>query len=690
MAKFTTAQLRNVAVVGHGSSGKTSLVEALLFNSGELSRMGRVEDGTTVSDWDAEEQRRGISINLSVVPVVFKDIKLNLLDTPGYLDFMGEVISALAVCEAGLVLVDSVSGVEVGTELAWDRLDTAGKPRLVFVNKMDRENANYSRVLADLSETFSDSIIVPFQLPIGSAESFAGVVNLVDMKAYMGREGERAEIPAEMREAVNEARQVLVDTAAETDDELIMKYLEGEELTEDEVRHGLHNGVRNGKIVPVFCGTSTSNIGLYSLIRAMTSYVPAPNEAEIAVVQDGAEGSLNSDVAGPTAALVFKTIVDRYVGRMNYVRLFSGTLKKDDHLRNRRTDQENRMQNLFSVVGKELENAAELVAGDIGVVTKLDDVLTTDTLTEPSTQITIVAPDYPTPLYTVAVTPATKADSAKMGQSLHALTEEDPTLSMEYRQATKESVLQGMGESHIDAAIRSLETKFGVKVETALPKVSYQETVTRQASAHYRHKKQTGGAGQFADVQLRVEPAERGTGFEYASEVFGGAIPTAFIPSIEKGIRQTLDQGVIAGYPIVDVKAIVFDGKYHPVDSKDIAFQTAGREGFKQAMREAGPALLEPIYNIQVTVPDEYMGDVMGDLNTRRGRVQGMDQRGNRTIIRAQVPLAEILRYGTDLRSMTQGRGIYAIDFDHYEPVPSHLTDGIVAQHKQEHDEIVD
>lgn len=690
MAKFTTAQLRNVAIVGHGSSGKTSLIEALLFNSGALSRMGRVEDGTTVSDWDTEEQRRGISINLSVAPVVFKEIKLNLIDTPGYLDFVGEVISALAVSEAGLVLVDAVAGVEVGTELAWDRLNTAEKPRLVFVNKMDRENANYQRVLEDLRETFSENTIVPFQLPIGSAESFEGIVNLVDMKAYMGREGTPADIPADMMDQVNEARQILVDSAAETDDDLIMKYLEGEELTEDEVRHGLHNGVQRGQIVPVFCGTATGNIGLYSLIRAMTSYVPAPNEARMEATQDEEPIELTCDPDGPAVAFVFKTIVDRYVGRMNYIRMFSGTLHKDEHLANQRTGNEDRMQNLFSVSGKELENAGELVAGDIGVVTKLDNVLTTDTLTPAGVKIAVTPPDYPKPLYTVAVSPATKADSAKMGQSLQALTEEDPTLTMEYVQATRQNVLQGMGESHIDVAIRSLETKFGVKVETAMPKVAYQETVTRQAAAHYRHKKQTGGAGQFADVQLRVEPLDRGSGFEYASEIFGGAIPTVFIPSIEKGIRQVLDVGVIAGFPIVDVKAIVFDGKYHPVDSKDIAFQTAGREGFKQAMREASPALLEPIYNIQVTVPDEYMGDVMGDLNTRRGRVQGMEQRGNRTIVRAQVPLAEILRYGTDLRSMTQGRGIYAIEFDHYEPVPSHLTNDIIEQHKQEMEEVQD
>ncbi len=683
MAKFRTAQLRNVAVLGHGGSGKTSLVEALLFNSGASSRVGRVEDGTTVSDWDAEEQRRGISINLSVVPVIFNDIKLNLIDTPGYIDFSGEVIGALEVAEAGLVLVDSVAGVEVGTELAWDLLDTAKKPRMVFINKMDRENAGFKRVLEDLTSTFSGRII-PFQIPIGSAENFRGVVNLVDMKAYMGKNGDVAEIPAEVLDEVNAARQVLVDSAAETDDDLIMKYLEGEPLTEDEVRHGLHDGVRQGKIIPVFCGTATGNIGLYSLIRAMTSYVPAPNEGSIACTLHGEPSEVTSSEEGPAVGYVFKTIVDRYVGRMNYIRAVNGTIKKDDHLTDTRTGKDVRLQNLFAACGKELTNIDELAPGDIGVVTKLDDVLTADTLAAPQSGIVVEPPDYPRPLFTVAVVPSTQADSAKMSQALHALTEEDPTLQQQYISTTRQSVLQGMGEAHIDVAIHNLETKFGVHVQTSIPKVPYQETISRIGSAHYRHKKQTGGAGQFADVHLRVEPQERGAGFTYQSEVFGGAIPTTFIPSIEKGIRQVLETGAIAGFPIVDVKAIVFDGKYHPVDSKDIAFQTAGREVFKLAVQEAGPSLLEPIYSIQVTVPEEYMGDIMGDLNTRRGRVQGMEQRNNRTIIRALVPLAEILRYGTDLRSMTQGRGIYTIEFDHYEPVPSHLASEIAAQNRQE------
>ena len=682
MAEFSTDMIRNVTILGHGSSGKTSLVEALLSNAGGTNRVGRVEDGTTASDWDAEEQRRGISINLSVVPVDFQGTKLNLVDTPGYLDFVGEVISGLAVSEAGLVLLDSVAGVEVGTELAWEQLDAVDKPRLIFVNKMDRENANFDNALASVHEVFSGTIL-PFQLPIGSGEDFEGLVNLVDMKAYMGADATVADIPASMEDAVAEARQNLVDAAAETDDELIMKYLEGEELTEEEVRQGLQQGVSDGQIIPVFCGSAIQNIGLFSLARALRSYVPSPDNIAVSALDgDGEEIELAADGGGQVAAYVFKTIVDRYVGRMSYVRVFSGTVAVDREAIIQRSGEKAKLQNLFHVSGKELEPATAIVAGDIGVVTKMDGLKTADTLGEQ--QLVIPPPEYPKPLYSVAVMPATKADSAKMGQGLQALAEENPTLRVEYITATKQNILQGMGDTHIDVAIRSLDSKFGVKVDTAMPRVPYQETVTRSASAHYRHKKQTGGAGQFADVELRVEPRDRGDGFEYDSEVFGGTIPSVFIPSIEKGIRQILDQGVIAGFPIVDVKAIVFDGKHHPVDSKDIAFQTAGREVFKIAMQEARPVLLEPIYTMRVTVPDEFMGDVMGDLNNRRGRVLGMENRNNRAIINAEIPLAEILRYGTDLRSMTQGRGIYTIEFGRYEPVPSHLADQVIVQSKEE------
>jgi elongation factor G len=684
MAKFPTDQIRNVALVGHGGSGKTTLCDALLYKTKAIPRLGRVEDGSTTSDWDSEEQRRGISINLSVVPVEYDEHKINLIDAPGYLDFVGEVISALHVAEAALMMVDAVAGSEVGTELAWDRLETLGKPRLIFVNKMDRENANFQKAVDSLRSTLTGAKVIPLQLPVVENGQFAGVVSLVTMQAYMGADGKVVPIPADMADAVEAAHILMVEAAAEADDELIMKYLDGEELSHDEVRHGLHIGILQGKIAPVYCGSVTQDVGLERLLPALLRYVPAPTEHHVQAQQNGQPVDLSDTSDGPVALTVFKTIIDRYVGRMNYVRSYSGVLRKDDRLANTRTGQEDRISNLFHVRGKELTAIDELVAGDIGVITKLEQVVTGDTLARAADHLVIPAPAYPQPLYSVAVTPATKADSAKMGQGLASVTEEDPTLRVENVPATRQTVLQGMGEAHVDVAVRRLEQKFGVKIETSIPKVPYQETVSRAASAQYRHKKQTGGAGQFAEVHMRVEPIVGGDGFEYASEVFGGAISGVFLPSIEKGVRQVLDQGVIAGFPVVGVKAIVFDGKEHPVDSKDIAFQTAGREVFKLAVQQAEPVLLEPIYVISVTVPEEYMGDIMSDFNTRRGRVQGMEQRGNRTIVRALVPLAEVLRYGTELRSMTQGRGIYELVFDHYEPVPRHLADEVIAQHKVE------
>ncbi len=687
MAKYGTEQIRNVVLLGHGGSGKTTLSEALLHKTGATGRLGRVEDGTTASDWDSEEQRRGISINVSVVPINFEELRVNLIDTPGYVDFVGEVISGIHVAEAGLLLVDAVAGGEVGPELAWEHLRDANVPRLILVNRMSRENADFNKVIEELKNSFPDANIVPFQIPIGEGEDFKGVVSLVDMQAYIGSDEKKTDIPADLQEAAEAARTALVEAAAEADDELILKYFEGEELTAEEVRSGLHKGVRNCAITPVYCADALKDLGLRRLLKALGRYVPQPSEHAMPAMRNGESIELSADPAGPTAAIVFKTIIDRYVGRMNYVRVVSGKLVKDSQLINVRTGHAYRIANLFHVRGKDLEAVDELAAGDIGVVTKLEDVATGDTLAAADKALSVVAPTYPRPLFSVAVAPATKADSAKLGQSLQQLTEEDPTLSVQTVSATKQTTLQGMGDVHIDVSLRHLESKFGVKVETSVPKGPYQETVSRSGSAQYRHKKQTGGAGQFAEVHMRVEPLERGQGFQYASEVFGGVISGVFLPSIEKGVKSVMDNGIIAGFPVVDVKAVVYDGKEHPVDSKDIAFQTAGREAFKQAFQQAGPVLLEPIYIIEVTVPDEYMGDVMGDFNSRRGRVLGMEQKNNRTVVRAMVPLAEIMRYGTDLRSMTQGRGVYTIEFDHYEPVPSHLTNEIVEQHKREEEE---
>lgn len=685
MAKFRTDQIRNVAILGHGGSGKTSLTEALLLKMGITSRMGRVEDGSTVSDWDPEEQRRGISINQSIIPIEVDGLKINLIDVPGYQDFVGEVLSALHVAEAALLVLDAVAGVEVGTELAWEYLNERGKPRIIFVNKMDRENANFQRTVEDLRQTFADVRFIPMQLPIGSAENFQGVISFVTMKAYLGKEGKEAPIPESMRDEVEAVRLAMVEAAAEADDELIMKYLDGEELTPEEVRAGLRKGVLEGKIAPIYCGAATKAIGMDRLLQALGRYVPIPSAHPITATKGDDAIELASDPDGAPVAVVFKTIIDRFVGRMNYIRVYSGTVTKDSQLINTRTGQSLRIANLNSARGKELQGVSELVAGDIGIITKLEHVLTGDTLSSDAT-IRVTPPVYPQALFSVAIAPATQADSAKLGTSLHALTEEDPTLKIENVTATKQTLLQGMGDTHVDVAIRRLETKFGVKVETHDPKVPYMETVSATASAQYRHKKQTGGAGQFAEVHMRVEPFQGGD-FEYKSEVFGGAISGVYLPSIEKGVRQVMALGVLAGFPVTGIRAVVFDGKEHPVDSKDIAFQTAGREVFKLAVQQAKPVLLEPIYRVDVTVPEEYMGDVMGDFNTRRGRVQGMEQKGNRTIIHAIVPLAEILRYSTDLRSMTQGRGFYAIEFDHYDPVPGNLAADVIAQFKQEEQE---
>ncbi|MBK8050128.1 MAG: elongation factor G [Anaerolineales bacterium] len=684
MAKYKSDQIRNVALLGHGGAGKTTLLEALLLKTGVVGRLGRVEDGSTVSDWDPEEHRRGISINLSVVPIEYDNIKINFIDAPGYQDFLGEVISALYAAEAGLVVVDAVSGVQVGTELAYDRLKDLNKPRLMFVNRMDRENANFTRAVESLRTTLHDEKIVPFQIPIGHADAFKGIIGLIEMKAYMGPEGKEAPIPADMMAAAEEARVALVEAAAEADDELIMKYLDGEELTLDEVRHGLHQGVKNCAITPVYCGTAVGGMGLERMMQALRRYVPAPNERTAVAFKGDKELELTGDSAGPVAAEVFKTIIDRYVGRMSYIRVFSGKITKDAQLLNSRSGKTSRIGNLFAVRGKDLQATDELVTGDIGVITKLDDLHTADTICAPENVLRLAPPAYPQPLFSVAVSPVSQADSAKMGPSINQLVEEDPTLRFQTIAAIKQSVLSGMGEAHVDVAVHRLESKYGVKVEVHEPKVAYQETITKSASAQYRHKKQTGGAGQFAEVHMRLDPQPHGAGYEFTSEVFGGTISSSFFPSIEKGIKSVLDNGVIAGYPVVDVKAVVFDGKEHPVDSKDIAFQTAGREVFKLAFKAANPVLLEPIYIVEVTVPEEYMGDVMSDFNTRRGRVLGMEQKGNRTVVKATVPQAEIMRYSTDLRAMTQGRGIYTIVFDHYEPVPSHLAQEVIAQHKEE------
>jgi elongation factor G len=684
MKEYATDHLRNVALVSHGGAGKTSLVEAALFATGVTTRMGKVEEGNTVSDFEDEEIRRKLSLSTGVLPVEHGETKINLLDTPGYTDFVGEVISALRVVEGAVVLVDSVSGVEVGTEVVWDYCQRYNLPRFVVISKMDRDNAGFARTLESVRNLSGEVSFVPVQLPLGEKADFKGVIDLLTMKARLGDGKETGEVPSEMQAEVEQARVVVVEAAAEGDDELLEKYLGGEELSADEIARGFRQAVLSGRVVPVFAVAGTAGVGILPLLDAIVEWVPSPGQAG-PVRADGPSGEmdLTASDAGPLAVYVWKTTADPFVGKLTYLRVFSGNLNSDSRVWNHTKGAEERLGALHVMRGKEQIQVHTLHAGDIGTVAKLASAGTGDTLGDKAQRVLVPAPEYPNALFAVAVLPKTQADSTKMGASLTRLCEEDPTLSWHQEGSTNQTILQGMGDQHIDVAIRKAETKFQVGLQTETPRVSYRETITRPGQAMHRHKKQTGGAGQFAEVHMRVEPDPE-EDFEFVNEVFGGAISNSFMPAIEKGVRSVLKTGVIAGYPVENVRVAVTDGKEHPVDSKAVAFETAGREAFKAAFREAGPVLLEPIMDVRVTVPEENMGDVLGDLNTRRARVQGMETERGRSVVTAKVPHAEMLRYTSELRSVTGGRGVFTMSFSNYEVVPTHVAEGIIAARKKD------
>jgi len=689
MTIYTSDKLRNVALLGHGGSGKTSLVEAMLFDTGAVNRLGRVDDGTSVSDWDDEERRRKMSINMSLIPCEWQGSKLNMLDTPGYMDFVGEVISGVRVADGAVVVLDAVSGVEVGTEIAWHYADQQNLPRLVFVNKMERENVDYDAVVAQISAKFG-VVALPVQLPIGTQADFKGVVDLLEGKAYLGEKATESPIPDDMADAVELARMTLIEAAAEGQDELMEVYFETETLSAADILRGLKARIAQGDLAPVLCGSAAMNLGVAPLMQTIIQLLPSPVEAApfpAASPTTETPVQLQADSAGDLAALVFKTVADPYVGKLSYFRVYSGTLESDSRLRNVRTGNEERIGQVYVTRGREQEPVARFPAGDIGAVAKLSETLTGDTLCDQGVPLRLEPPAYPNPLYSVAITPKTKADAAKISPTLTRLCEQDPTLTWRQETSTRETILSGMGDTHINVAVRRMNDTFGLGVETAIPRVPYKETVTRTAAAQYRHRKQTGGAGQFAEVHMRVEPRERDSGFEFSWEVVGMNVSKTFGPSIEKGVKAVMGQGVIAGYPVVDVLAAVYDGKEHPVDSKDIAFQIAGREVFKLAVKDAGPVLLEPIYTYTITVPEEHMGDVLSDLNTRRAQVLGMDQVGDNSVITARVPLAEMQRYVSDLRSITQGRGVFSLEYSHYTTVPAHLTEEIIAASQREQED---
>ncbi|MBN1218709.1 MAG: elongation factor G [Anaerolineae bacterium] len=681
---YTTDKIRNIVLLGHSGCGKTSLVEAMLFNTGAVNRLGKIEDGNTVSDYDEEEISRKMSLNLSVIPCEWDGHKINVLDTPGYTDFQGEMLSGIHVAEAVVLVLDGSAGVEVGTQLSWQMAAENHKPIAVFVNKMNRENASYRKVIDQLRQTF-DAKFVPMQLPIRTNDKFEGVVDLITQKAYTGA-SKPGDPPAGMADEIEEFRMELIEFAAEGEDALMEKYFEEETLSPEEIGQGLKAGLARGGVVPVFCGSATENVGVRDFMNSISHIFPAPAVEIKATAKGGAPETLTGNPDGPVAVQAFKTVNDQY-GKVSYLRVWSGTFKADVRLFNSRAEQEERLAGLSLLRGKDQIDITEAVAGDIVSALKLNATLTGDTLSEKAKAYTIPMIVYPSPLYAVALVPESQSDAAKLGPSLTRITEEDLTLKHRYETATRQTLLEGMGETHINIAVKRMKNRFGLNVETSIPKVPMRETVTKVGSDMYRHKKQSGGAGQFGEVHMRVEPLERGAGFEYKSEIFGGAISQPFLPSIEKGIKQVLDQGPIAGYPVADVRAVVFDGKEHPVDSKDIAFQIAGREAFKKAMMQAGPVLLEPIMNLTITIPEEYTGDVTGDLSTRRGRMSGMEQVRGNTVITAQAPLAEVQRYSTDLRSLTQGRGIYTMELSHYENVPSHIASEIIAQAQKEKEE---
>ena len=665
MKNYQTGQIRNLGVVAHGGAGKTSVVEAMLFNTGVLSRLGRVEDGTTTSDYHPEETARKITIHTSLVPCEWNGLKINLLDTPGFADFIGEVKGALRVADAAMFVVSAVDGVEVQHEVIWDITDNYGLPRLVFINKMDRENANFEKVLEDLKTKFKANF-VPIQVPIGSFNTFIGVVDVINQKAYNGEgKGKEVPVPPELSDKISQYREQLIEAAAEGDDDLTMKYLEGEELTAEEIKEGFKKSFAQGKVVPVLAGSATKNIGVAQLLDTASVYLPAPKQEE-----------------GPLAALVFKTIADPYVGKMNFLRVFSGTLKSDSIVYNSVKEKNEKIGNIFYVRGKTTMPTDTVPTGDLAVVVKLQDTGTGDTLCDKDKPTVLEGIDFPVPTLTVAIAPKSKNDEDKLSDALNKLLEEDPTLRVEKNTEIKQTLLTGMGELHLQITVEKLKRKYGVDVIMNDPKVPYRETIRTKVEVEGKHKKQTGGRGQYGHVWLRLEPCEED--FIFTEEIFGGSVPKQYFPAVEKGIREAMAEGVLAGYPVTGVKATLYDGSYHTVDSSELAFKIAASMAFKKGALQAKPVLLEPIMNVEVVVPENFMGDIISDFNTKRGRVLGTESRGKQSVIRALVPLAEMYRYAIDLKSMTQGRGYFSMEFSSYEEVPAKLAEDIIKKAKAE------
>jgi elongation factor G len=689
MKTYEAANIRNVLLVGHGGAGKTTLTEALLFAAGVTTRMGKVEDGNTVTDFEPEEVRRSISVSLALAPVEWRDVKINLLDAPGYADFIGDVKAAIRAADACLFVVSAVEGVEVQHEVVWELAVEAGVPRAFFMNKLDRERASFQRTLEALVQAFGTQV-APLQFPLGEEHDFEGVADLLSRKAYRypsGPKGEEGEWPDDISGKADPYREKLTEAVAEADDTLLEKYLEEGELSEEEVVRGVKAGITQAKFAPVLCGSASHGIGVDRVADFITDAFPSPADRPPVkvITKDGQEQERPCDPAGPLTAFVFKTISDPYVGRITLFRVFSGRMRPDSSVHDATQGADERVAQLFTMRGKDHEGVSEVPAGDIGGVAKLSHTATGDTLTMKDSPVTLPPLEPPEPLYALAVEPKTQGDEDKLSTALARIQEEDPTFRVERQPDTHQTVMYGMGETHVDVMVERMKRKFGVEVTTHPARVPYKETIRAKAQAIGRYVKQTGGHGQFGVAHIEVEPLERGAGFEFVDKIVGGVVPNQFISSVEKGVVKAMQEGVLTGHPMVDARVTLFDGKHHPVDSSDMSFQIAGSMGFREAAQKAGVVLLEPIVDVEIVVPESMTGDIMGDLNSKRGKVLGMDQTGTgKTKVRAQVPQAEMTRYAIDLRSITGGRGVFTMRFSHYEEVPSHLADKVVAEAKRE------
>jgi elongation factor G len=686
---YPTENIRNIVLVGHGGSGKTSLAEALLFRSGATTRLGKITEGNTVCDFDEEEIRKGISISTALAPVEWDKCKINVLDAPGYADFIGEMRAAMRVADLAVFVVSAVEGLEVQTQVAWNYAEQLDLPRMFFINKVDRENSSFRRTLEQLRDAFGKAV-APISLPLGREHDFKGVISVMDETAheydFSTGKSKEVPIPEERMERVREVHSDLLDSVAESDDDLLERYLEGGEITRDEVIKALHEGIDDATMFPVVVGSATQLIGVDRLADVIVNAGPSPLDRPPVEAQDGTARESKPDA--PLSALIFKTMTDPYVGHVNFFRVYSGTFKGDTSIHNATKNLDERIGHVFTMRGKTQEQLSEIVAGDIGAVAKLTHTTTGDTIADKSDPVVYPPLEAPEPLLPKAIVPKTKGDEDKLMIGLHKIIEEDNALKLERNDETHQTILWGMGDAHLDAALQKLKRKFSVEVEDIPFKVAYRSTLRSKAEALGKHVKQSGGHGQYGVCNLRVEPLPRGEGFVFDDKIFGGSVPNQFIPSVEKGVRAAMEQGVGTGFPMIDLRVELYDGKFHSVDSSDMAFQLAAQHGMKDAVEKAGVTLLEPIWALEVMVPEEFTGDIMGDLQKRRGIPEGIDTvGGGRQIVKAKVPFAEVTHYAIDLRSMTGGKGTFSWSFSHYQEVPHDVAQKVLDQAKSAKEE---